>query len=370
MRIAFCVIKNPTFGGGIEKYTAELGSRLVKRGHEVSVYCMNHYGELPREYAGMRIIGVPCLHLRSLEKITASVTSAISASLAKNLDIVHFHDLAPGSFACIPRIFAPHRCVLQFHGLGWKRSRWGNSGILAHKLLEKVSIRQSHTYTAVSKVQCDYFKEKYCLDVNYIPTAAELKPFTAAKEIYKIGLESKSYILFASRLVREKGAHYLIPAFRRLKTSQKLVIAGDVSDPAYEKQLKQLAAGDERIIFTGFVKGRMLDELFSNALVYVQPSELEGLSIALLEAMSYGNCCLVSDIPENLEAIDSAGWSFENKNIDSLTEKLNWLIDNPEKLSETGLRAKARVMDNFSWDKVASDFEDLYQKTLAVKVAA
>lgn len=369
MRIAFCVLKNLMFGGGIEKYTLELGSRLVRRGHEVTVYSMRHYGQLPDQYRGMNIVGVPCLRLRSSEKLTAAATAAMMSVLDRRLDIVHFHDIGPGAFALLPRLIGRHRCILQFHGLAWQRSRWGRSGVWVHKILERLAVRQSHAYTAVSKVQCEYFRARYGLDVSYIPTGAPVGPSVPPQEILKLGIAGGSYVLFASRLVREKGLHYLIPAFRRLNTPHKLVIAGDACDPAYRKELEALSGGDERIMYLGMVHGRALAELFSNALVYVQPSETEGLSIALLEAMGYGNRCLVSDIPANLEAIADTGWHFRNKSVESLSERLGWLLDHPDETRHQGEAARRRVKQHYSWDTVAESFERLYEGLLLSRAA-
>lgn len=161
--------------------------------------------------------------------------------------------------------------------------------------------------------------------------------------------------------VREKGAHYLIPAFRQLNSgSFKLVIACDAKgDEAYKQELQGMAGDDPNILFPGFVEGRMLQELFSNAALYVQPSEIEGLSIALLEAMSYGNCCLVSDIPENKEAIGDAGFTFRNMNVADLHDQMQRLLASESLRSSVGDRARERVRDSYNWDKIASDFEEM-----------
>lgn len=201
--------------------------------------------------------------------------------------------------------------------------------------------------------------------MRYIPTGATLKSHHEPNEIIPMGLESKRYILFASRLVREKGAHHLIRAFRQIETDHKLVLAGDAKgEEAYKQELLELAAGDPRIIFPGYVEGSRLQELFSNAALYVQPSEIEGLSIALLEAMSYGNCCLVSDIPENREAIGDAGFTFANKNVEDLRDKLQCLLLAKTEIVSVGEKARQRVATCYNWDAIAADFEDLYRTLL------
>jgi hypothetical protein len=214
MKIAFLAVKNIIWGGGIEKYTSELGSRLARRGHDVTVYTMRHYGDVPQRYLGMRIVSVPSFAAPCLQKLSCSATAAINSSL-KKYDIVHFHSFAPGAFAWLPRLRGA-KCVLQVHGLGleWKRRRWGTLTWSVVKILEKLALSQSHINTAVSRTQCSFYRTQRGVEMKYIPTAAEVKPKTEAREIYRLGLEPNKYIFFACRLVPEKGVHYLVSAFR------------------------------------------------------------------------------------------------------------------------------------------------------------
>ena len=364
MNIAFLVVKHIIRGGGIERYTLELGSRLVDRGHNVTVYSMRHYGQVPTEYKGMRIISVPSFAAYSMQKLSCSAVAAVRASFNQEFDILHFHSLAPAAFAWIPKLRG-HKCVLQMHGLEWKRTRWGNFGSLFVRFLEKLALPQVHAYTAVSQTQCDYFLQHYGIKMEYIPTAADIKPKIEANEIYRLGLEPGRYILFVCRLVKEKGAHYLIPAFRQLNTEMKLVIAGDVQGgQKYKRKLFELANGDHRILFPGFAEGRLLEELFGHCYICVQPSDVEGLSLSILEAMSYGRCCLVSDIPENLEAIGDCGFRFPSSDIDSLQERLDWLLGHPQQVEAMGICAKERVRLQYSWQSVTDQMEDFYLNVL------
>jgi glycosyltransferase involved in cell wall biosynthesis len=364
MRIAFSAVKNIVRGGGIEKYTSELGSRLVQRGHEVTVYATRHYGDVPDRYLGMRIIAVPSFARASMEKLSCSAAAAVDSSWKKKYDIVHFHSFAPGAFAWLPRLRGC-KCVLQLHSLEWQRSRWGTVGSCVVRILEKLALAQSHAYTAVSKTQCAFYRARRGIEMEYIPTAAEVKPVPEARRIYELGLEPGRYVLFAARLVPEKGAHYLISAFRRLKTDMKLVIAGDIHGAdVYKRELRDLARGDARILLPGFVEGRLLDELFGHCYLYVQPSEVEGLSLSILEAMSYGRCCLVSDIPENLEAVADMGFAFGNKNVDELEDRLRWLLEHPEAVTAVSLGAKERVRKNYSWQFITDRIEQFYFRLL------
>ena len=365
MRIAFLAVKNILRGGGIEKYTYELGSRLSDRGHQVTVYSMTHYGQTPDSVNGMRIISVHSLVKPYLQKMTASFSAALDILRRHSYDIVHLHSVASGAFGFLPRLKGI-KTVLQMHGIEWHRSRWGNKGSIVLKLLEKTAVRQAIAITAVSKRQCAYFREQYGCYVEYIPTATAIPRRITPSNILKHGLVPGRYFLFASRLVQEKGAHTLIKAFKQTMTNMKLVIAGDCDGgEIYKHQLWDLARGDDRIVFTGYVEGQLLAELFSNAYVYVQPSTVEGLSIALLEAISYSRCCLVSDIPENLEPLDGTGYSFRVNSVEDLASKLQWLLENPCYVHSVETKAMEHVRSEYSWDFVTDRIEDFYHRTLS-----
>jgi glycosyltransferase involved in cell wall biosynthesis len=365
MNIAFVVVKHIARGGGIERYTAELGARLAARGHRVRVYSMGHHGPMEPTYHGMQIMRTPCLPLPQCEKLSAAVCAMVHASLSPWADVIHMHTVCPGAMGWFARL-CRKPALLQFHGLEWKRSRWGPVGSAVLRFLERWSVRTNRSFTAVSQTQCAHFHETYGITARYIPGGAEWRTPPPAREIYALDLEPRRYVLFASRLVREKGAHHLIRAFRQLATTDKLVIAGSASvTRAYRRELQALAAGDPRIIFPGFVEGRLRDELFSHARVFVQPSDVEGLSLALLEALSYGLDCLVSDIPENIEAIDTEGITFRQGDADDLAAKLKEMLDGegvPTRVAAAAPRP--------SWDQVADEFEQFYQELAAASPRA
>lgn len=364
MKIAYIVLKGMPLGGGVEKYTEELGSRLVKKGHEIIVYTMRHYGASDGIHRGMNVKTVPTLKSKSIEKMVASFIATIFNCMEKDVDIVHFHAFGPAMFSLIPRLLK-RKVIVQGHGLEWKRSRWSFWGRLFLKLTEIPSVKSPHCITVVSQTQKQYLLERYGIESIYIPTGVNPPQIEKPDLIKKNGLFDNDYILFAARLVREKGAHYLIDAYKRLKTDLKLVIAGDAQhEDAYKSDLYRLAEGNKNIIFPGFVTGKALYELFTNCYLFVLPSEIEGLPTVLLEAMSYGNCCLVSDISENLEALNDFGYSFRNTDVNSLTEKLKYLISNPNAVETVKKHAREYVLENYLWDKIADEFEKLYKTVL------
>lgn len=351
-------------GGGIEKFTEEVGARLVKRGHKITAYAMKHYGAKNGYYKGMKIKLIPSVKYRSLEKITASLNATLTECLEGNAEIYHFHAFGPAMFCFIPRLLG-RRVVVQGHGIEWKRSKWGRFIKSILKLTEYPSIKFPNIVTVVSKVQKEYLKKRYGIESIHIPPGVNPPIMRKPDIIKKFGLNGKDYILFAARLVREKGLHYLIEAYLRLKTDLKLVVAGGAEhEESYKSQIYRMAKKNDKIIFTGFITGELLYELFSNCYIFVLPSEVEGLPIALLEAMSYGNCCLVSDIPENIEAISNYGYTFKNRDVSDLVNKLEFLIKHPEAVNSINEFAKEYVLQNFSWDTIAAKFEKLYTNLL------
>lgn len=365
MKISFLVVKGLPGKGGIEKYTHQLGRRLADRGHDVSVYCTSG-PECPKgPFDGMEIIPVPAIRKRSLEKMSAVWAAALHLAWRTGSDIAHVHAFGPGMASCLPRLRGM-KTVVQGHGIEWLRSRWGHFGRFFLKATEWPSVRFPHRVTVVSKTQREYLKKRYGLDAEYIPVGVgdpKLRPPRLIKE--KFGLENKGYLLFAARLVREKGAHFLIQAFRKLDTDLKLVIAGDSPyEQEYKDELKQMAAGDPRIVFTGFVTGELLEELFSNAYIFLQPSTIEGLPIGMLEAMSYGLCCVSSDIPENQEGIAGQGHVFENESPNDLHRVLKDLLQKPEEIKALGEAASQRVLGEHHWDQITSRFESFYRSLM------
>ena len=176
----------------------------------------------------------------------------------------------------------------------------------------------------------------------------------------KWGLKKDEYILFLARIVPEKGVHYLLEAFSKIKTDKKLVIAGGSSHTGdYMTQISEMAGKDSRVVMTHFVQGRKLEELFSNAYCFVLPSDIEGMAISLLEAMSYGNCCLVSDIPENTEVIGECGVSFKHGNVEDLQKVLEGLVQNPDLVKSYKEKSQDYICSKYSWD-------DVTEKTLAI----
>lgn len=365
MKIVMMGLKGIPCPGGVETVVEEIGSRLVKRGNEVVVFVRPHY--TPRtlkEYKGMRLINLPSIPTKNLDAITHSFLSVFGA-IGVRPDIIHIHSTGNSIFAFLPR-WLGIPTVVTSHGLDWQRAKWGNFAKSFLKFTDLTTCTFPSATTAVSQKMQRYYQETYKRKVFYIPNGANEVKNLPPNEILKLGLKGNDYLFFASRLVPEKGCHYLIEAYKNLDTDMKLVIAGDgVLGDEYAKSLKK--ESNPNILFLGFVKGDLLKELLSNAYLYCLPSEIEGLSAGLIEAMSYQNCVLVSDIEENREAIGNSGITFKNKSVSDLIEKLDYLLKHPEVVENQRKDCYEDVSSRYNWDKVTDEYEQLYQSLVNQK---
>jgi glycosyltransferase involved in cell wall biosynthesis len=368
MKIAMIGQKGiPSRSGGVEIHVEEIAERLVKMGHDMTVYCRKSYCENVEgsSYKGIRIRYIPSINTKHLDAITYTFFSTMHA-LFSGIKVFHYHALGPSTLAFIPKIFGK-KVVSTVHGLDWQRDKWGGFATKFLKFGEYASVKFTHKTISVSETHIEYFKKKYNKEITYIPNGVNKPEILEPKEIEeKFGLEKDKYILFLARLVPEKGAHYLIEAYKKINTDFKLVIAGGGSHSSdYEEKLKTENVGNDNIVFTGFVKDNLLRELFSNAYLYVLPSDIEGLPIALLEAMSYGLCCLTSDIPENKLVIDKHGFTFRAGNCEDLKDKLEYLFSNRNKIKGIGRNAEEYVFNKYNWNKVANQTNHVYKSLLS-----
>jgi len=391
MKIAFIGQKGiPTKQGGIEKHVEELSIRLAKAGFDVTVYSRPHYTGIAKaqkhestkarkhkstnfnkyQYKGVKVINLPSVNSKHLDAITHTF-AATTHALFQDYDVIHYHGVGPSLLSFIPRIFKPRAKVMgTFHCIDRQHQKWGGFAKLMLGLGESAACRFPHETIAVSRALQKYCQYRFDRETAYIPNGVRTNDKKISARILKqYGLEKDNYIFAASRLVQHKGIHTLIAAYNRLgRTGKKLVIAGAGANTSeYVARVKELAQGNQNIIFTGQKSGADLEALFKNAYLFVQPSEAEGLSIALLEAMSYGVPVLVSNIEENLEPLNGLGWEFKNKDINDLAKKLKFVLKHGDWIKAIAKKAKRHVDKNYNWDDIASQTVSLYRKPLPAK---
>lgn len=361
----------PSREGGVEIVVEELSSRMVSNGHFVTCYNRkgHHVSDKSfdvkniKEHKGVKIKSVLTIDKKGLAAVTSSFFAAVRCAFSK-YDVVHIHAEGPAAMAPILKLFNK-RVIVTVHGLDWQRDKWSEGFAKKYiKFGEKMAVKYADQIIVLSKRVQEYFKDAYNRETVYIPNAVNMPDILSADEIAeKYSLEKDGYLLFLGRLVPEKGVHHLIQAFKKVQSDKRLVIVGGASDTDdYVKELLNLARDDSRIIFTGFAQGRLLSELYSNAYVYVLPSLLEGMPLSLLEALSYKNCCVVSDIEECKEVVEDKAFVAKAGDVDALYNTLQKLCDDKALVNKYKETAQEFVLKKYNWDDVAKKTLALYEK--------
>ncbi len=370
LRIAMLGHKRiPSREGGIEIVVEELASRMANAGHQV--VCYNRAGhhvsgaaydtEKRKQYGAVRLKTVPTIEKKGLAAVSSSFFACLCSALSR-YDVVHIHAEGPAFFSFLPKLFGK-RVVVTVHGIDWQREKWKSGfGSKYIRQGEKNAVRYADEIIVLSKGVQDYFQQTYSRTTRFIPNGVNVPEKRPAEDIsQKYGLTKDSYILYLGRLVPEKGIRYLIEAFRQVRTDKRLVIAGGSSDTdTFTEELHEMAKDDPRILFTGFVQGQTLEELYSNAYLYTLPSDLEGMPLSLLEAMSYGNACVVSDIPECTEVVEEKALVFPKGNVNALRECLQDACDHPDKIDNLKQQAADYICARYNWDDVVKETLQLY----------
>lgn len=353
--------------GGVEVVVSELARRMAARGHEVTCYDRRGAGapEEPFEWEGVRVVPVTTVDAKGMAALSSSFF-ATRAALRDKPDVIHYHAEGP----CVPLRLARERgvrTVATIHGLDWQRAKWGRLASAYIKLGERTAATCADELVVLSEPARAYFQEAYGREAALVPNGIDPKEPVEAVEIRsRWGLEPGGYLLYLGRIVPEKGLHYLIDAYRGMDTDLRLVVAGGSSDTSeYLEQVRAQAEGDPRVLFTGFVEGRPLEELCSNAYLYVLPSDVEGMPMSLLEAMAYGRCCVTSDIPECADVLAGTGVTFPKGDAAALRAALEALVDDPARVSELGAAARERVRSTYDWERVVDRTLELYEGSAA-----
>lgn len=361
MKIAMIGHKRvPGREGGIEVVVEELATRMSKRKQDVTVYNRHKKGyKAPKIYKGVRTIDVPTIEKKSTDAVVYSFIASIMCLFGK-YDIIHYHAIGPSAFLLIPHIFGK-KTVVTVHGLNYKTPKWKGVGAKFIQFGEKITAKYADKVIVLSKEQKKYFKEKYNRDTIYIPNGTSVFDIESADLIKeKYGLEKNSYILFLSRVVPGKGVEYLLDAYKGIDSNLKLIVAGGTEYVhEFRSMIEEKASEDSRVQLIGFVEGKILRELYSNAKLFVFPSEAEGMPMCLLEAMSYNCPCLVSDIPENIEVGKNYVKSFKSKDVNDLRKKIEQCLE-----KEDPINTRQYIIDDYSWENIVKKTLECYSTLL------
>jgi glycosyltransferase involved in cell wall biosynthesis len=352
---------------GIEAYYEEVGQRLAGMGHHVTAYCRTYFTPPGKEHNGMQTVRLPTIRSKHLETLLHTFLSTLHV-LVRPCDIVHYHALGPALFSFIPRL-AGKKTVVTVQGLDWQRKKWGRVASIVLRFGERAAVSLPTQTMVVSRQLQRHYAACNEAETSYVPNGGVLRNWSVPQKILEWDIEPGRYILFLGRFSPEKGCHLLVEAYEKLDTDVKLVMAGASSYcDAYSRAL--LAHASKRIKILDWVAGEVLDELLTNAMIFVLPSDLEGLSLALLDAMGAGLCVLCSDVAENREAIDDAGFTFRRGDVADLADRLRFLIANPAVREAAGQAAKRRVREHYQWPEIAEEIERVYYKMMGWELAA
>jgi len=358
MRIAILGIRGiPAKYGGFET-NAEITARmLAEKGHDVTVYCRGKKAGRPSEWQGVKLVYLRSIEKKSLSTITHSALSAIH-SIFKGYDVIHLYNVGNSCLLPIFRLFGK-KVVISVDGVEWRRKKFSAFGSLFMRTSERFAVWFSNRIIVDSRKVGEYYLEHYRANSTYIPYGSNIPAEPVSTGILdNLGLSPKKYLLFVGRFIPEKGVDKLLETYTKIHTDMPLVVVGDNPyDRGYVERLKSMAPPNA--VFPGAIYGDPIIELYANSYLFVSPSELEGTSPALLEAMGAGTCVVVNGIPEQLETIGDAGVHYKYNDLDDLANKLQEIIDNPELRDEYGSKARKRVAECYRWDVVFNEYEKL-----------
>lgn len=357
--------------GGVERHVEELAVRMASAGHHLTVFCRSRYNpEGNRSYKGVTLKNCPAIYSKHLEAI--SHTLLVMPHVLSGFDIVHIHATGPSLLSWLPRL-SGRKVIVTVHGLDFQRAKWAGLASLVLRAGSWTAVHCPNKTIVVSKAIKKYYLDHDGSQTNFIPNGVSAPVLRPLNQLKRFGLVTDGYLLSLGRLVPEKGLHYLIEAFSKIDTPLKLVIAGDsLLDDSYERQLRQMASADERIVFTGALFDEDKDEAYSNARAFMLPSDLEGLPITMLEALSYGCPVIASDIPQCAELCEEAtreadkGFCFMFKagQIESLRQKIILMLAEQEKKS-VHEAARQHILSVYNWDKITAATLGLYGQALS-----
>ena len=375
MKIAYIGQKGiPAKTGGVERYVEEVAIRMAKLGHEVFVYSRSNYTpKRLRRYCGVTVVNLPSIPTKNLDAISHTFLASLHA-LFQNYDVIHYSSIGPTSLSVIPKFLKKRSVIVStFQCQDYLHKKWGGLARAYLRFSEKLTCLVPDKTIVVTDLLRRYSKEKYGKEPVRIPNGTAFRQNLDQDELSTWGLEKNNYVFCASRLVGHKGVHFLIRAFNSLQKQgwhqdKKLVIAGSGAyTDKYVAFLHDLAKENENVIFTGTVDEAKLEQLFSHCYVFVQPSELEGMSLALLEAMGYGKAILASDIAENLEALKGSGFSFRSGDEKDLEQKLLNLLDDSALAKTSGRESLEVAKANYAWEDIVAQIEHVYEESIQDK---
>ncbi len=351
----------PANYGGFETFAEELATRLVDRGHRITVYGRSHFVDPKlRSYRGVDILPLSSLRTKYLETVSHTSLSVLIA-LFKPYDVVLICNAANAFLCWIPKIVG-QKVVLNVDGIERRRKKWNRLGQAYCRMSEFLStILPDRVVTDARSVQ-EYYLKEYGFRSPFIPYGAPVQKCESREELKALGLSPGEYILYVSRLEPENNAHLVIRAYRESKIDDPLVIVGDAPyAQEYIREIKRLAEGSN-ILFPGAIYGVGYRELLSHCLCYIHATEVGGTHPALIEAMGAGCLVLVNETAENREVVGEAGFLYPFNEVGSLAQSIRRVSSRPEDYGSYREQAQQRVRDRYNWEAVVTQYEAIFHE--------
>jgi glycosyltransferase involved in cell wall biosynthesis len=362
--IAFFGIKYFPARGGTSRVAENLIRNMVED-YSITVYCYRH-NDAKYHIEGVNVVQFPEIKLGSLGVFIYFLLCCLHIQFKANYDVIHAHKI--DSFFFLKYLPKKAKVIATAHEAPYNRDKWGRVAKWFFKLSERRFLRFNGVKTAISKPLCDFYKEQFNTDILFLPNGINLddRSHSGASEIFwpkNVPNDCKFVLFAARRIMGTKGLHTMLEAYKKIDYQGHIFVAGELDNfPTYIKQVKKLSKG-MNVSFLGFVNPLpALLELVDKSDYFVFPSETEGMSIMLLEVASVGKPILASDIPENTQVFDkNEVLFFENKNVEDLVEKIEWLTKNTAKFQALGKNAKKKVATRYTWNNIAIEYKALYE---------
>ena len=349
---------------GSDKFAFELYPRIVAKGHSLLAYSRIYPGdkdELHKEFEGVKLKYFKTVKKAGFDTLVHSAKATFDVIFRNTADVVHLHSGANSIWALFLRMAGKRVVVSQF-AMDWKRDKWPWYGKLFYIVSNYLTAYCPNGVAFDNVFTKEYFEKKFNRKYAFIPYGSEVKAVPESISILeKLGVEKGEYFLFVGRFIPDKGLHLLLPAFKSLSTSKKLVLIGGSPNPnEYESTLK--VNDDGRVIFPGYVYGDDTNILMKHAYCYVQPSLIEGLSPVILTVMGLGTPLICSDIAENKFICGNNAVTFNSGEAEDIAKKLQYALDHGSEMQHKATVGAIDIKSRFNWDKITDQYLEMFKK--------
>jgi glycosyltransferase involved in cell wall biosynthesis len=351
---------------GFETGFGEIAPRLAAMGHDVTMYCRK--GSFPPEmrvpeYKGVKLVYVPSPGGKNFSGVVATFFSVLHALVKEQYDIFFFVNVGFGHHASLCRLFGK-KVVMNVNGLDWTRAKWGPVARLYFLSAAHSAVKFCTELVTDADAMQVFYREQFNKETTMIAYGAYVESSSKPELIEQFGVRPDEYYLIASRLIPENHADLIAEAFLDSGSSRKLVIAGGANyDSPFHRKLRGMAG--EKIVLTGHIDDQdVIKELHCNCFAYLHGHSVGGTNPSLLKAMGYGNCVVALDTVFNREVLADGGIFFP-RDATVLAGILRDLESTPARVAELRRMGPERIRANYTWEKIAGQYDELFREVAA-----